>query len=82
MTRKIQETKCTCQGCGKIWYYGKSEVLDDFAARTRNLGKTVSACSCCCWPMSFMSREKTGLNECPNCGSKAVSKEQVIHEID
>jgi ribosomal protein L37E/DNA-directed RNA polymerase subunit RPC12/RpoP len=78
--KRIQETRCTCLACGKIWYYGKSEVLSDFAAKTRNVGKDISACSCC-WPMAYMSREKTDINKCPNCGSKAVKKEQITHEV-
>jgi len=80
--RFIQETRCTCSACGKIWYYGKTEALSDFAAKTRNAGKNIAGCSCCCWPMYYMSREKTGLNECPSCGSKAVKKEQITHEVE
>jgi hypothetical protein len=80
--KRIQETRCTCLACGKIWYYGKSEVLDDFGAKTRNLGKNISGFSCCCWPMYYMPREKTSLNQCPNCASKAIKKEQVIHEVE
>ena len=80
--KRIQETRCTCLACGRTWYYGKSEVFSDLAAKTRNFGKNISACSCCCWPMSYMSREKTGIDKCPNCGSKAVKKEQITHEVE
>ena len=80
-TKKIQETRCTCIACGKVWHYGKSEVFGNYAAMCRNAGKTVSACTCC-WPMSYMSREKTDINKCPSCGSNAVKKEQIIHEVE
>ncbi len=80
-TKKIQETRCTCLACGKVWYYGKSEVFDNYAAKCRNAGKNISACTCC-WPLSYMSREKTDLNKCPSCGSNAVKKEQIIHEVE
>lgn len=79
--KQIQETRCTCTACGKVWHYGKSEVLNNYSAKLRNAGKTMSACTCC-WPMSYMSREKTDLDKCPNCGSKAVKKEQIIHDIE
>jgi hypothetical protein len=81
MTKYIQETRCTCSACGNIWYYGKSEVFESYSAKFRNAGKNMSACTCC-WPLSYMNREKTDLNKCPNCGSKAVKKEQIIHEVE
>ena len=80
-TKQIQETRCTCLACGKVWHYGKSEVYGNYAAMCRNAGKTVSACTCC-WPMSYMSREKTDINKCPSCGSNAVKKEQIVHEVE
>lgn len=80
-TKKIQETRCTCLACGKVWYYGKSEVFQNYSAKLRNTGKNLSGCTCC-WPMSYMSRENTDLDKCPNCGSKAVNKEQIIHDVE
>jgi predicted RNA-binding Zn-ribbon protein involved in translation (DUF1610 family) len=77
-TKQIQETRCTCLACGKIWYYGKSDVYASYAAKSRNIARSLS----CCSPVSLFRREKTDLTKCPNCGSKAVKKEQIIHEVE
>jgi hypothetical protein len=80
-TKQIQETRCTCSACGKVWFFGKSDIYQSYSGKLRNAGKTISGCTCC-WPMSYMSREKTDLEKCPNCGSKAVKKEQIIHDVE
>jgi hypothetical protein len=79
--KRIQETRCTCSSCGKVWYYGKIDVYNNFSKQLRNAGKNISGASCCCWPMSYMSREETDMGKCPSCGSKAIKKEQITHEV-
>jgi DNA-directed RNA polymerase subunit RPC12/RpoP len=79
--KRIQETRCTCSACGKVWYYGKKDVYNNVSKQIRNAGKTISGASCCCWPMSYMNREETDMGKCPSCGSKAVIKEQITHEV-
>lgn len=80
--KKVEETRCTCTACGKVWYYGKREVYGNFSKKLRNAGKDISGATCCCWPMSYMNREQTDLDKCPNCGSKAVKKEQISHDVE
>ena len=80
--KRIQETRCTCSACGKVWYYGKTDVYNNFSKQLRNAGKNISGASCCCWPMSYMSREETDMGKCPGCGSKAIKKEQITHEVE
>ena len=80
--KRIQETRCTCSACGKVWYYGKTDVYNNFSKQLRNAGKNISGVSCCCWPMSYMGREETDMGKCPGCGSKAIKKEQITHEVE
>lgn len=90
--KKIKETKCTCQACGEVWYYGKEEALENFGERMQNLGSQMgnvgSDLMCCtgCLPAAFLPRHQVkdvqDLNRCPKCQSKAVKKEVVVHEVD
>ncbi|MBS4195747.1 hypothetical protein [Lederbergia citri] len=92
MAKKIKETKCTCQACGKVWYYGKQEAIQNFGEKMQNVGKDMSNTGkdmmCCsgCLPALFMpDKQKSNvkdLNSCPECGSKAVKKETVIHNVE
>ncbi len=91
MGKRIQETKCTCQACGNIWYYGKKELWDNRADRMINFGKEGSNLGsdmmCCggCLPALFIPKEQVkqvkDLNKCPKCNSSAVRKEEVVHEV-
>jgi len=90
--KKIKETKCTCKACNEVWFYGKQEALDNFGERMKNAGNTMSNTGndmmCCtgCLPAAFIPSKPTNkvkdLNRCPNCGSKAVKKETVVHEVE
>jgi len=89
--KNISETKCTCQACGNIWYYGKREEIQNKAERISNLGKSMSNSGsdmmCCggCLPAAFLPREKItpikDLNKCPKCNSQAIKKEIVTHQV-
>lgn len=81
-TKKIEETRCTCSACGNVWFFGKKEVYENYSKILRNAGKNISGVTCCCWPMSYMGREQTDMGKCPRCGSKAVKKEQIFHEVE
>ena len=77
----ITETKSTCSACGNVWYYGKQEVSDIKAAKMREVGKAA-----CCWggclPAIFIPKKKVvDVDKCPKCGSRAVKKETVTHEV-
>ena len=91
MTKRIKETKCTCKGCGNIWFYGKKEILENksqkmknFGAERHNIGSDLMCCGGCL-PALFIPRQQTtplkDLNKCPKCNSSAVKKETVIHEV-
>lgn len=89
--RVIKETKCTCMACGNVWYYGKKELWDNKGERLRNsankldnLGSDMMCCSGCL-PAIFIPRKQIkqvrDLSKCSECNSKAVHKEEVIHEV-
>ncbi len=87
----IKETKCTCQACGNIWFYGKQEYWQNKADRMQNFGKELEGAGndmmCCggCLPAAFLPKPQTkqvkDLNKCPKCNSSAVKKEEVTHEV-
>jgi len=81
----IKETKCTCNSCGNVFYYGKKEVWENRSKICDNLAKEASAASCCyCNPFINATKNEntiTDFNRCPNCGSKNVTKEEISHEI-
>ena len=91
IARKIKETKCTCQACGNVWYYGKGEYLQNKGQRMINSANQSSNCSsdllCCsgCWPAAFLPKAQQvpvkDLNKCSKCNSSAIKKEIVIHEV-
>jgi ribosomal protein L7/L12 len=67
----IKETKCVCQACGNIWYYGKQEEweirskkFENAAIEMKNIGNSLSGAGssmmCCggCFPAAFMPREQ------------------------
>ena len=92
MAKKIKETKCTCKACGKVWFYGKEEAMENFGDKMQNLGNSMSNTGqdmmCCsgCLPAAFMSKapvkDVKDLNKCPDCGSKAIDKEVVVHDVE
>src|SRR5664280_2502223 len=82
MTKSVSETKCTCVACGRVWYYGKLEALDSVSDSLLNVGKNLMACGTCCWPAFFFDKKVVDYNKCPDCGSKAIRKETVVHEIN
>lgn len=90
--RKITETKCTCQACGNVWYYGG---LGD---RMQNIGKLqmesadtigdgANALACCsgCVPAGFIPSSSKApvrdLHQCQKCNSRAITREKVTHEV-
>lgn len=89
--RKIKETKCICQACGNIWYYGKVDLEKNIADQKENksiqLDNLGTDLMCCggCWPALFMPKraikDVKDLNKCPKCNSSAVKKEEVVHEV-
>lgn len=90
--KKIKETKCTCKACGEVWFYGKEEAIQNFGDKMQNVGNSMSNTGsdmmCCsgCLPAAFLpvkpTKDVRDLNKCSKCGSKAVKKEVVVHEVE
>jgi hypothetical protein len=81
-SKQIKETKCTCAACGNVWYYGKQEMLDFTSASLQNEGKAMACCCSGCLPALFIPDKKAvDPSKCPKCGSRAVHKEDVIHNV-
>ena len=79
--KKITETRCTCRTCGDVWHYGKSDELESAGAAMSNLGKSMMCCGGCLPAAVIPEKKVVDLGRCPKCGSRAVSKEQVVHEV-
>jgi len=90
--KQIKETRCTCQACGKVWYYGKQEFRKNKADHMANSSAEISNCGtdlmCCggCLPAAIIPRDHgkqiKDLNKCPDCNSSAIKKEEVIHNVE
>lgn len=78
---KITETEMTCRSCGHVSYYGKAEELISSGAAMQQAGKSMMCCSGC-GPAAFLPTQKSpDLSRCPQCGSRAIVKRKVIHEV-
>jgi DNA-directed RNA polymerase subunit RPC12/RpoP len=80
-TRQITETRCTCQACGHTWHYGKMEALEAAGAAMQNAGKAMMCCTGCVPALLIPDKKVTDLNKCPQCNSRAITKEQVTHDV-
>ena len=78
---EIKETKCTCAACGNVWFYGKEEEKEKKLNQLHNASKAMMCCSGCLPALLIKERGVRDLNKCPKCGSKAVSKEIVVHNV-
>ncbi|OGM02088.1 hypothetical protein A3K72_00040 [Candidatus Woesearchaeota archaeon RBG_13_36_6] len=82
----IKEIKCTCNKCGKIWYYLPQEKIEQTGAKMHNLGKNMMTASLCCGnPMGCFGalipeKRVIELDRCPECNSKNVKKETRYHK--
>lgn len=92
MARTITETKCTCKGCGNIWFYDKqdevklkADKIEAFGNQMSNAGKGMMCCGGCLPALFIPEKEKIKpkeLDVCDKCGSKAVEKEKVTHHVE
>ena len=81
-TKQIQETRCTCSSCGNVWHYGKREAFQNAGNALSNATKDLYACSCC-FPLFFLKgKDVKDMNKCPSCGSSAIRKEQITHDVE
>ncbi len=91
LIKRIKETKCSCQACGNIWYYGKAEESEISTQNMQNCGNATSNLGnemmCCggCLPALFIPPKQMipvkDLKKCPKCNSSAIKKEEVAYEI-
>ncbi len=79
--RRIQETRYTCQSCGRVWHYGKQEQLENAGNAMQNCGKSMMCCSGCAPAAVIPNQKVVDPNRCPDCGSRAVKSEVVTHEV-
>lgn len=79
--RQITETRSACKACGNIWFYGKSDSLEQAGNAMSNCGKSTMCCTCSPLFMLVPNKKVTDLNKCPKCGSRAIIKEKVIHDV-
>lgn len=81
MSRKIKETRCTCQSCGNVYHYGKAEALENAGNSMQNCGKSMMCCSGCVPAVFIGNKPVKDLKKCPKCGSRAITKEVVTHTV-
>ncbi|MBM2820918.1 MAG: hypothetical protein HW405_678 [Candidatus Berkelbacteria bacterium] len=86
--KELKEIKNTCQGCGHTWFYDRSDQLKNFGEKMDVVSDDLVKTSCCClfFPLGFLTflipkKKVIDLNRCPKCGSKAIKKETVTHNI-
>jgi ribosomal protein L32 len=80
-TKTIKETRSTCNSCGKVWHYGKQEQLEGAGAAMSNAGKSMMCCTGCAPAALIPDKKVADLNKCPECGSKDIRKEKIVHEV-
>lgn len=79
--KTIKETKCICNQCGNIWFYGKQETSESTGNAMQNCGKTLMCCSGCLPAILIPNRKVLDLNKCSKCGSRAIKKEMATYEV-
>ena len=88
---RISETKATCKACGHTYFYGKTDEMENCSNGLYNCSNDLEGASkgalCCsgCLPAAFLpnsqNRKVVDYDKCPKCGSRAVKKEKVIHDV-
>jgi len=79
--KEIKETKCICEACENVWFYGKEEESERKMNQLHNASKVMACCGGCLPALLIKEKEIKDLNKCPKCGSRAVKKEVVVHNV-
>jgi len=80
-TKQVTETKCTCKACDNVWFYGKSDSLEQFGNTSSNCGKSMMCCGGCLPAVFIPDKKVVDLNKCPKCGSRVIQKETITHNV-
>ena len=80
-SKEIKETKCVCEACGNIWFYGKLDENKEKANKIANASKALACCGGCLPALLIKDKEIKDLDRCQKCGSRAVKKEMVVHHV-
>ncbi|MGB7957227.1 MAG: hypothetical protein WCF77_00065 [Minisyncoccia bacterium] len=80
--KAITETKCTCNQCGNVWYFGKKDKAAATGAAMANCGKSMMCCGGCAPALLIHDKKVTDLKQCPKCQSRNVKFEEVSYEVD
>ena len=83
---EVKETKCTCEACHNMWFYGKEDSREQSSNKLHNVGKSLIVCGTCGTPLGCLAwlipdKKVVDLGKCPKCGSRAVKKETVVHNV-
>lgn len=76
----VKETKCTCNACGKVWYFGKQDLLQQRGEAMSTAGATLM-CPCCAGCFLPFMKKPQNLKQCPQCQSKNVTTEEVSYDV-
>ncbi|KKS12530.1 MAG: hypothetical protein UU67_C0051G0004 [Candidatus Daviesbacteria bacterium GW2011_GWB1_41_5] len=79
--KEVKETKCTCEACQNVWFYGKEEEKERKMNQIHNAGKAMACCGGCLPALLIKEKQVVDLDKCPKCGSRAVKKEVVTHNV-
>lgn len=80
-TKEIKETKCTCEACSNVWFYGKEDEKERKMNQIHNASKAMMCCGGCLPALLIKEKGVIDLDKCPKCGSRAVKKEVVTHNV-
>ncbi len=78
---QIRETRVTCSACGNVWHYGKVEALEEMGKAMQNAGKSMMCCTGCAPAVFIPNQQVRDLSKCPKCGSHAITKQIVTHDV-
>ena len=79
--KQIKETKATCKACGNVWFYGKQDKAKERDAKMHNASKGLMCCGGCAPALLIKDKEVPELDKCPKCQSRAVSEEDIVHNV-
>ncbi len=78
--KMVKETKCTCNSCGKVWYFGKQEQIQE-GARAVTTASSACLCPCLGCLSAIFGKRPKDFKQCPQCQSKNVTTEEVSYEV-